>query len=72
MDGSNCEWAWMESSEEEYGREWDGDVAGYVANLELEDGCEVIDEYDGSIHNLPEGAIVVGRNGKPVEIYWAK
>ena len=71
MNGNNCEWAWTESSEEEYGREWDGDVAGYVANLELEDGYEVIDEYDGAIHNLPEGAIVVAYNGEPCEIYWA-
>ena len=72
MDGNYCEWAWTESSEEEYGREWDGNVAGYVANLELDDGYEVIDEYDGTIHNLPEGAIVVAYNGEPCEMYWAE
>lgn len=72
MNGNNCEWAWTECREEEYGREWDGDVVGYVANLELEDGYEVVDEYDGTIHNLPEGAIVIACNGEPCAIYWAE
>ena len=32
------EFQWMEASEAEYGREWDGDVEGYVANLDMEEG----------------------------------
>lgn len=76
-EGNNCEWAWTERGEEEYGREWDGNVAGYVENLDARgDDYELIPAdacpYDGSIHNLPEGAIIVIRNGVPCSIYWAE
>ena len=76
MAGNNCEWAWTERGEEEYGREWDGNVAGYVGNLDWDgDEYEIVDGegcWAGSIHNLPEGAIVVAHNGEPCSIYWAE
>jgi len=71
-NGNNCEWAWAESTEAEYGEEWEGNVAGYVENLDLPEGVEISGEYSGSIHNLPEGAVVLTQDGEPVEIYWAK
>ena len=71
-NGSNCEWAWAESTEAEYGAEWEGNVAGYVENLDLPEGVEINGEYSGSIHNLPEGAVILTQDGEPVEIYWAK
>ena len=60
-----------ETHEAEYGREWDGDVAGYVANLDLEDGCEIVEAGSFTIHNKPEGAILIAFEGKPSEIFWA-
>lgn len=72
QSGSHCEWDWVESSEAEHGREWNGDVKGYADNLELPDGVEIDGEYSGSIHNLPEGAVVLTHNGKPITICWAE
>lgn len=72
INGRNCEWAWAESSEAEYGEEWEGNVLGYVENLDLSEGVEISGEYVGSIHNLPEGAVVLTQEGEPIEIYWAK
>lgn len=72
MLGRLCEWDWAESSEEEYGHEWNGDVLGFVQNLDLEEGFEINGGYNGAIHNLPEGAVVVTCEGVPVEIFWAE
>lgn len=71
-NGRLCEWDWAESSEVEYGNEWDGDVFGYVNNLDLEEGFEINGNYDGAIHNLPEDSVVVTCEGVPVEIFWAE
>lgn len=67
------EFQWAEATEAEYGREWDGNVECYVENLDIEDGYEASENYSGSIHNLPEGAIIIeDEDGRPVEIYWAE
>jgi len=72
QSGSPCEWDWIESSEVEFGREWNGDVSGYVGNLDLPDGVEIGGEYSGSIHNLPDGATILARGGRPIAIYWSE
>lgn len=66
------EYAWIESTEAEFGREWDGDVEGYLENSDID-----LDEYrmvrgGHIIHNLPEEAIILEKDGKPVEIWWAE
>ena len=66
------EYVLSESSEAEYGEEWDGNVQGYVENLDLPEDMEIGGEYSGSIHNLPEGAVVLTMDGRPVEAYWAE
>lgn len=74
MDGSPAVYEWDESTESEYGCEWDGDAKAYVENI--------IDNYDDGLHidrgersydirNRPDGAvIVVDKDGYPVEMYW--
>ena len=64
------EYQWAESSECAYGRSWEGDVRGYLENALLEghDPEEVAammsGDYEGSIHDLPEGAsVLVGAHG---------
>ena len=69
-DGNDTEYQLGEINEAEYGREWNGDVAGYVANLDLEDGCEIVEAGSFTIHNKPEGAILITFEGKPSEIFW--
>lgn len=71
------EYQWAESSECAYGRSWEGDVRGYLENALLEghDPEEVAammsGDYEGSIHDLPEGAsALVGAHGEPTAIYW--
>lgn len=71
-DGNYTEYQLGETHEAEYGREWDGDVTGYVANLDLEDGCEIVEAGSITIHNKPEGAILITFEGKPSEIFWAE
>lgn len=61
-----------ETHEAEYGREWDGYVLGYVHNLDLEDGCEIVEAGSITIHNKPAGAVIVSTNGEPSEIFWAE
>ena len=70
--GNYTEYQLGETSEAEYGREWNGDVLGYVANLDLEDGCDIVEAGRFTIHNKPEGAILVAFEGKPYEIFWAE
>lgn len=72
MQGRTVEFALGESSEAEYGEEWEGNVQGYVENLDLPEEIEIGGEYSGAIHNLPEGAVILTQGGEPVEIYWAK
>ena len=71
-DGNYTEYQLGETSEAEYGREWNGDVSGYVENLDLEDGCEIVEAGRFTIHNKPEGAVIVSTNGEPSEIFWAE
>ena len=71
-DGNDTEYQLGEINEAEYGREWNGDVAGYVANLDLEDGFEIVEAGSITIHNKPEGAILITSEGKPSEIFWAE
>lgn len=66
------EYQWAESSECAYGRSWEGDVRGYLENALLEghDPEEVAammsGDYEGSIHDLPEGAsVLVGAMASP-------
>ena len=70
--GNDAEYQLGEINEAEFGREWNGDVLGYVANLDLEDGCEIVEAGSFTIHNKPEGAILVAFEGKPSEIFWAE
>ena len=72
IDGNYNEYQLGEHHEAEYGREWDGDVLGYVHNLDLEDGCEIVEAGSFTIHNKPEGATLVAFEGKPSEISWAE
>lgn len=72
VDGNYTEYQFCETGEAEYGREWGGDVIGYVANLDLEDGCEILEAGSFTIHNKPEGAVIVSTNGEPSEIFWAE
>ena len=71
-DGNDTEYQLGEINEAEYGREWDGDVLGYVANLDLEDGCDIVEDGRFTIHNKPEGALLITFEGKPSEIFWAE
>lgn len=57
---------------QKFGREWDGDVEGYLENSDID-----LDEYrmvrgGHIIHNLPEEAIILEKDGKPVEFGWRK
>lgn len=70
--GNDAEYQLGEINEAEYGREWDGDVLGYVANLDLEDGCEIVEAGSFTIHNKPECAILITFEGKPSEIFWSE
>ena len=70
--GNDAEYQIGEINEAEYGREWGGDVTGYVANLDLEDGFEIVESGSFTIHNKPEGAILIAFEGKPSEIFWAE
>lgn len=72
IGGNYNEYQLGEHHEAEYGREWDGDVLGYVHNLDLEDGCEIVEAGSFTIHNEPEGAILITFEGKPSEIFWAE
>jgi hypothetical protein len=71
-DGTPCEWAWTEASEEDFGREWNGNVEGYVENAA--DNAEDINRaWTGDIHNLPGRAVVlVNADGQPYQIFWAE
>lgn len=72
IDGNYDEYQLGETHEAEYGREWDGNVLGYVYNLDGEDGCEIVEAINVTIHDKPEGAIMITFNGNPSEIYWAE
>jgi hypothetical protein len=65
------EYQYSESNAAEYGEEWDGDVLGYVDNLELDESISINGEYDGSIHNLPADVVVLVEARRPITIYWA-
>lgn len=71
IDGNAIEWAWIESNKCDYSNEWNGDILGYVNNA-LESDYDILNQYPGAIHNLPENAVVVGMNGTPKEIYFVK
>ena len=71
-DGNDAEYQLGEINEAEYGREWDGDILGYVENLDLEDGFEIVESGSFTIHNKPAGAILITFEEKPSEIFWAE
>lgn len=73
-NGECCEWQYCETNEEEHGKEYNGDVKEFWNNLFVPDEMlfEIIEDYSGSIHNLPENAIVVGFDKNPTRIYWAE
>lgn len=69
------EYAWTESNEAEYGHEWDGNVAGYIKNLDIDFDEKMIipeDECTATIHDVPANAIVIVdlNTGYPSEMYW--
>lgn len=70
------EYQWIESTEEDYGRCWNGDVHAYlVSAAEDEEAMEAMisRDYHGAIHNLPQDAIVLtDEGGTPRWIYWAE
>lgn len=72
INGKCAEYQLGEHHEAEYGREWDGDVLGYVYNLDLEDGCEIVEAGSFTICNEPAGAVIISTNGEPSEIFWAE
>lgn len=69
------EYQWVESTEEEYGYEWDGDVIGYLEN-KMDDNSEDINRpctHLSAIHNVPEGAVILSdSDGIPYEMYWVE
>ena len=68
-EGHYCEFAYTETVKEEYGEEWNGDIKGYVENLDTD--FIILDIYKGAIHNLPENVIIVGtEDGTPMAIFW--
>ena len=73
--GNYCEWELGESSVEEYGEDWNGDVRGYTQNLidDLyadDDTSSAISDEPFTIQNQPEGAIVLTLNGTPDSIFF--
>lgn len=70
------EYQWIESTEEDYGRCWNGDVRAYlVSSAADEEAMEAMisRDYHGAIHNLPQDAIIlVDEDGTPRWIYWAE
>ena len=72
IEGNYCEWQWSEVQEAEYGEEWNGDVIGYVENLDLDENTLINGIYNGSIHNLPENAVILVNEAEPIEIYWCE
>lgn len=66
------EYTWAESSEAEFGRDWGGDVEGYLANSDIDFDKYRMVRGGHTIYNLPEGAIILEEDGKPVEIWWAE
>jgi hypothetical protein len=72
IQGNPCEWAYTESNVAEYGYDWNGDVIGYLENLDLPDDIEINGAYAGAIRHLPENAVVITSGGEPIEIYWAE
>lgn len=68
----------IDSTECEYGDEWNGDVQGYIENLDIEEAYTLEDESAlGNIHQpstwnpIPGSIYVMMINGEPSEIYWA-
>lgn len=76
-DGTIAEYQWVEKDEAEGGREWNGDVDGYVDNyIDIArdvSGIELHIVDDGiTIHNEPAGAVVLAdEDGFPCEMFWA-
>lgn len=69
-----------EYTEAEYGREWDGDVCGYLKNADSfdSDTCEIrpLDSCGFNISNIPSvdafNFCVLVVDGAPCELYWAE
>lgn len=65
-------------NEAEYGYEWDGNVAAYLANLDMEEGCEVRNYVEGitlyedfGAHCNPENVTYIYYDGEPSEIWFS-
>lgn len=69
--GLPLEWKMAEVHEEEYGESWDGDVRGYVENLDLPDDMEISDNAF-AIWNYPENAVIITLCGTPHSIFFAE
>lgn len=70
LEGVPCEFTWMDSMDCEDSLDYDGDVKGYLED-NLDDSYHILPNV--TVHNEPEGAIVVGlEDGTPLEIYWAE
>lgn len=77
MDGTVAEYQWMEKNEAPMGREWNGNVDGYVDNyIDISRDINGVELHivDGTtIHNEPAGSIVLAdENDNPVEMLWAE
>lgn len=71
-NGNYTNFVWEESSEAEYGREWNGNVKAYMLNADYDEDS-LNRDYNGTIENFPDGAIVVvDDSGDPSEIWWAE
>lgn len=66
-------YCFSEVSEADHGGEWDGNVAGYVENLDADFDCLEITSADAfTICNAPENALCLVdiATEEPLEIYW--
>ena len=65
-----------EINEAEYSAEWNGDVEGYIANLDLDEAITCEPGIPGDIQQnfgpyTPEAIVTLSLNGEPREVWFA-
>jgi len=65
-------------SEAEYSFDWAGEVAAYLANLDMEEGCTIVESPENvtiyenfGAHRNIENVTYVYYNGEPVQVWFA-
>lgn len=73
-DVSGHAYGWTYGDEAEYGKDWNGDVKGYLENcLDMDDFALVPADHFNIIDTRSNAlAVVDTRTGEPVEMYWAE